>query len=148
MIQSLSREDINFHRFDNMNEANFDANVSATRLAGGLQPIVELLMGAAVAIVIIYGGAQAIAGKLLLGSLVGFVLYTQRFFDPIRDLSVWYTELQRAMAGDSVSLKSSTLKSKWSTPPMRLNYRQSKGEINYDNVFFPVCGRKRSNPQC
>jgi len=57
-------------------------NVSATRLAGGLQPIVELLMGTAVAIVIIYGGSQAIAGKLLLGSLVGFVLYTQRFFDP------------------------------------------------------------------
>ena len=67
-------------RFDSMNEANFDANVSATRLAGGLQPIVELLMGAAVAIVIIYGGSQAIAGKLLLGSLVGFVLYTQRVF--------------------------------------------------------------------
>ena len=56
-------------------------------------------MGVAIALVIIYGGAQAIAGKLLLGSLVGFVLYTQRFFDPIRDLSIWYTELQRAMAG-------------------------------------------------
>ena len=68
VIQSLSREDVNFRRFDNMNEANFDANVSATRLAGGLQPIVESLMGAAIAMVIIYGGSQAIAGKLLLGS--------------------------------------------------------------------------------
>ena len=69
VIQSLSREDVNFQRFDNMNETNFDANVSATRLAGGLQPIIELLMGVALALVIIYGGSQAIAGKLLLGSI-------------------------------------------------------------------------------
>lgn len=99
VIQSLSRENVNYQRFDAQNEANFDANVNATRVASGLQPVVELLMGIAIALVIIYGGSQAIQGKLLVGSLVGFVLYTQRFFDPIRDLSIWYTELQRAMAG-------------------------------------------------
>ena len=80
VIQSLSREDVNFQRFDNMNEANFDANVSATRMAGGLQPIVELLMGAAVALVIIYGGSQAIAGKLLLGGFSSLcTLYAEIF---------------------------------------------------------------------
>ena len=136
VIQSLSREDINFHRFDNMNEANFDANVSATRLAGGLQPIVELLMGTAVAIVIIYGGSQAIAGKLLLGSLVGFVLYTQRFFDPIRDLSVWYTELQRAMAGGQRIFEVIDAKIEVVDAPDAIELPTIKGEINYENVSF------------
>jgi ATP-binding cassette subfamily B protein len=136
VIQSLSREDINFQRFDNMNEANFDANVSATRLAGGLQPIVELLMGTAVAIVIIYGGSQAIAGKLLLGSLVGFVLYTQRFFDPIRDLSVWYTELQRAMAGGQRIFEVIDAKIEVVDAPDAIELPTIKGEINYENVSF------------
>jgi ATP-binding cassette subfamily B protein len=136
VIQSLSREDVNFRRFDSMNEANFDANVSATRLAGGLQPIVELLMGAAVAIVIIYGGSQAIAGKLLLGSLVGFVLYTQRFFDPIRDLSVWYTELQRAMAGGQRIFEVIDAKIEVIDAPDPVELPTIKGEINYDHVSF------------
>jgi ATP-binding cassette subfamily B protein len=136
VIQSLSREDVNFSRFDSMNEANFDANVSATRLAGGLQPIVELLMGTAVAIVIIYGGSQAIAGKLLLGSLVGFVLYTQRFFDPIRDLSVWYTELQRAMAGGQRIFEVIDAKIEVVDAPDAIELPTIKGEINYENVSF------------
>jgi len=97
VIQSLSREKINFQRFDNLNWENLDANISATRRATGLQPVVELLLGAAIALVIIYGGSQAIAGKLLLGSLVAFVLYVQNFFNPIRDLSMQYVELA---AGD------------------------------------------------
>ena len=136
VIQSLSRENVNFQRFDNMNEANFDANVSATRMAGGLQPIVELLMGAAVALVIIYGGSQAIAGKLLLGDLVGFVLYTQRFFDPIRDLSVWYTELQRAMAGGQRIFEVLDAKVEVVDAPNAIQLPTIKGEIKYDHVSF------------
>jgi ATP-binding cassette subfamily B protein len=136
VIQSLSREDVNFQRFDNMNEDNFDANVSATRMSGGLQPIVELLMGLAIAIVIIYGGSQAIAGKLLLGSLVGFVLYTQRFFDPIRDLSIWYTELQRAMAGGQRIFEVVDAKIKVIDAPDAIELSAIKGEINYDHVSF------------
>ena len=136
VIQSLSRENVNYQRFDNMNEANFDANVSATRLAGGLQPIVELLMGVAIALVIIYGGSQAIAGKLLLGSLVGFVLYTQRFFDPIRDLSIWYTELQRAMAGGQRIFEVMDTKIEVTDAPDAIQLPTIKGEINYDHVSF------------
>ena len=136
VIQSLSREDVNLKRFDSMNEANFYANVSATGLSGGLQPIVELLMGAAIALVIIYGGSQAIAGKLLLGSLVAFVLYTQRFFDPIRDLSVWYTELQRAMAGGQRIFEVVDAKIEVVDAPDAIELPTIKGEISYNDVSF------------
>jgi ATP-binding cassette subfamily B protein len=143
VIQSLSREDVNFQRFDNMNETNFDANVSATRLAGGLQPIIELLMGVALALVIIYGGSQAIAGKLLLGSLVGFVLYTQRFFDPIRDLSVWYTELQRAMAGGQRIFEVLDSKIEVKDAADAIQLPTIKGEISYNDVSFQyIAGRE------
>jgi ATP-binding cassette subfamily B protein len=136
VIQSLSREDVNFRKFDTMNDANFDANVSATRLAGGLQPIVELLMGAAVALVIIYGGSQVIHGTLLLGALVSFVLFTQRFFDPIRDLSVWYTELQRAMAGGQRIFEVIDAKVEVIDAPDAIELPTIKGEINYNHVSF------------
>jgi ATP-binding cassette subfamily B protein len=136
VIQSLSRENVNYQKFDAQNYANFDANVSATKLAGGLQPIVELLMGIAIAIVIIYGGAQSIAGKLLIGDLVAFVLYTQKFFDPIRDLSVWYTELQRSMAGGQRIFEVLDTKIEIVDQPGAGILPPIKGEINYDHVSF------------
>jgi ATP-binding cassette subfamily B protein len=136
VIQSLSRENVNYQKFDAQNYANFDANVSATKLAGGLQPIVELLMGIAIAIVIIYGGAQSISGKLLIGDLVAFVLYTQKFFDPIRDLSVWYTELQRSMAGGQRIFEVLDTKIEIVDKPGAGVLPPIKGEINYDHVCF------------
>jgi ABC-type multidrug transport system fused ATPase/permease subunit len=136
VIQSLSRENINFQRFDNLNESNFDANLQATRLAAGLQPVIELLTGAATALVIIYGGAQAIAGNLLLGSMVGFVLYVQRFFDPIRSLSMQYTELQRAMAGGQRIFEVLDTKIEVIDAPDAIELPPIKGNIHYDNVSF------------
>jgi ABC-type multidrug transport system fused ATPase/permease subunit len=99
VIQSLSREDLNLQRFDNMNTANLDANVQAGRLTAGIQPATEILMGAGIMLVIIFGGMQVLDGTLTVGILVSFVLYVQRFFDPIRRLTLQYAELQRAMAG-------------------------------------------------
>jgi ATP-binding cassette subfamily B protein len=93
-------------------------------------------MGSSIALVIIYGGSQAIAGKLLLGSLVGFVLYTQRFFDPIRDLSIWYTELQRAMAGGQRIFEVLDAKIEVTDAPDAIKLPTIKGEINYDHVSF------------
>jgi len=49
----------------------------------------------ATALVIIYGGILVMHGQLKTGDLVAFILYINRFFDPIRDLSQQYTQLQR-----------------------------------------------------
>jgi ABC-type multidrug transport system fused ATPase/permease subunit len=134
VIQSLSREDENFRRFDSMNEANLGANLSASRLAAGILPVIELLTGGATALVIIYGGAQAIAGQLLLGQLVGFVLYVQRFFEPIRRLAMQYTELQRAMAGGQRIFEVLDTQPEIVDSPDAVELSSVKGEIQFDHV--------------
>jgi len=50
----------------------------------------------AIALVVIVGGIEVSQGALQIGVLVAFTLYINRFFDPIRDLSQQYTQLQRA----------------------------------------------------
>ena len=99
VIQALSRENVNLRRFGNLNEANLDANLQATRLSSGLMSSVEVLVGISTVLVIIFGGMQVAAGTLFVGQLVAFVLYVNRFFEPIRSLSMQYTQLQRATAG-------------------------------------------------
>ncbi|MEX0785663.1 MAG: ABC transporter ATP-binding protein [Dehalococcoidia bacterium] len=99
VIQSLSREGESSRKFDNVNRDNFDANVSASRITAAVLPMVELSVAIATAVVIIYGGYKAIDGTMSAGTLVAFTLLVQGFFEPVRTLTMQYTQLQRAMAG-------------------------------------------------
>src|SRR3990170_5341235 len=99
VVQSLSREEENIRRFDQVNADNWSANVQAGRLTAAVMPLVELLVATATALVVIFGGLRVIDGSLGIGVVVAFALYVQRFFDPVRDLVLQYAQLQRAMAG-------------------------------------------------
>lgn len=136
VIQAMSRENINFQRFDTMNESNLDANLQATRLASSLQGFVEVLSGIATALLIIYGGAQVISGNLLIGGLIGFVLYVQRFFEPIRSLAMQYTQLQRATAGGLRIFEVLDAKPDFDDAPDAVEMPLVKGDIVFDNVSF------------
>jgi len=136
VIQSLSREDENFRRFDTVNEENLDANMAASKLSAGLLPIVELIMGVAIALVIIYGGIQTLGGTLLLGHLVSFVIYVQRFFEPVRRLSMQYTQLQRAMAGGQRIFEVLDTKPEIFDTQNAIEMPVIKGEISFDHVSF------------
>ena len=136
VIQSLSRETENYGRFDSVNEANLGANLSAARLSAGILPMIELLMGGATALVIIYGGAQAIAGELMLGQFVAFILYVQRFFEPVRSLTMQYTQLQRAMAGGQRIFEVLDTQPEITDVTDAIDLPTIKGDIEFDNVGF------------
>lgn len=96
VIQSLAREDRNRAEFDDLNAYNRDTNLEASRVAAFVLPLVEIVAALAIALVVVYGGMLVARGALQVGVLVAFTLYINRFFDPIRELSQQYTQLQRA----------------------------------------------------
>ncbi len=96
VIQSLAREGRNSADFDDLNRYNLDTNIEAGRIAALILPLVEVVAAVAIALVVVYGGILVAQGHLSVGTLVAFTLYINRFFDPIRDLSQQYTQLQRA----------------------------------------------------
>ena len=99
VIQSMARESRNSAEFDELNGYNRDTNLEASRLAALILPLVEVVAAVAIALVVIYGGVLVSRHALAIGVLVAFTLYINRFFDPIRDLSQQYTQLQRAGVG-------------------------------------------------
>jgi ABC-type multidrug transport system fused ATPase/permease subunit len=136
VIQSLSREDLNLQRFDDMNTANLDANIQAGRLTAGIQPATEILMGAGIMLVVIFGGMQVLNNTLTVGALVAFVLYVQRFFDPIRRLTLQYAELQRAMAGGQRIFEVLDTEPEIVDAPDATELPTIEGEIIFDHVSF------------
>jgi ATP-binding cassette subfamily B multidrug efflux pump len=97
-VQSMSREDVNAALFEEKVDANLKAQLKGTRYGQIMIPTVDTLTGIAMAIIIMVGGSFVLDQTLDVGVMVLFVLYVQRFFDPIRALTMQYSVMQRAMA--------------------------------------------------
>jgi ABC-type multidrug transport system fused ATPase/permease subunit len=99
VIQAFAREETARRRFREVNRANRDANIEAASLSFLYMPAMDLLAAVATAIVLGIGGRAVVGGDLTLGTVVAFLSYATRFFQPIQELSQLYATLQAAMAG-------------------------------------------------
>ena len=97
-VQETRREAMNFSLYEEKARENFDAAVGSAWLAQIMTPTVDILTGIAMAFIIVVGGNAVLGGALAVGVLVTFILSVQRFFEPVRLLSMQYTVMQRAMA--------------------------------------------------
>ncbi len=97
-IQEMAREDVNFMLFRDKARDNLAAHLTASKYSQVMVPIVETLTGIAMAIVVFFGGTEVLSGTLELGVMVAFLFYIQRFFAPIRSVTMQYSIMQRAMA--------------------------------------------------
>jgi len=98
VTKSFTRETYNYQHFDDLNRSFFDANVEATRLSAIFFPGIDFLGSLATALVVGVGGWLVLGETLTAGTLVAFVLYVDRFFDPIRELAQRYNTFQATMA--------------------------------------------------
>jgi ATP-binding cassette subfamily B multidrug efflux pump len=97
-VQEMVRENLNFQRFEVKAAENLQTHLHAAKFSNITVPIVDTLTGAAMGIIVVVGGNMVLGGKLDLGVMVAFIFYVQRFFDPIRSLTLQYSVMQRAMA--------------------------------------------------
>ena len=98
VTKSFTREERNFQHFNDLNHSYFDANVDATRLSAIFFPGVDFMGSLATALVVGVGGWLVIGDALTAGTLVAFILYVDRFFEPIREMAQRYNTFQATMA--------------------------------------------------
>jgi ABC-type multidrug transport system fused ATPase/permease subunit len=136
VIQSMVREDRNRAEFDDLNAYNRDTNLEAARVAALILPLVEVVAAVAIALTVVYGGSLVAHGALRIGVLVAFTLYINRFFDPIRDLSQQYTQLQRAGVGAERIFNILDVPIDIEDAPDAATLPPVRGEIEFRDVVF------------
>ncbi|MET3596836.1 ATP-binding cassette subfamily B protein [Mesorhizobium shonense] len=97
-VQSMDRQQVNLMLYDDKARANLKIHLTAAKYAQIMVPIVDSLTGVAMAVVIVVGGSMVMSDRIDVGVMVAFLFYIQRFFDPIRSLTLQYSIMQRAMA--------------------------------------------------
>jgi ABC-type multidrug transport system fused ATPase/permease subunit len=136
VIQSLGSEEANLRRFERLNSAHLTVNLSSARLSAALLPSIELLSVVGIALVVVCGGPMVLAGNLSAGSLVAFVLYIQRFFEPIRDLGFRWNNLQMAMAAGEHIVEILDTAIHIQEDPHPVSLPCMRGEVEFCHVSF------------
>ena len=97
-IQSFNRQEYNAKIYEKKATDLLKAQLKAAKLSSLMLPTVETLTGMSFAIIIIVGASLVINDHITAGVMVAYMLLVQRFFDPIRTISMQYNSMQRAMA--------------------------------------------------
>jgi len=97
-IQSYSKEGETRREFQQVNISNMQANVQAGQVMSAFWPAVSLFTAIGNFLVLWFGGTAVMRGTLSVGVLFGFMSYLNRFFWPIQDLSMFWNNVQSALA--------------------------------------------------
>ena len=100
VVQAFSRNKQNYEHFQNyVNKYYLERAINTARISSLFSPSVDLLGAIATGLVVWLGGTAVLGARITPGLLVAFILYIDRFFDPIRDLSRRYDAMQSTLIG-------------------------------------------------
>ena len=136
VIQSLSREDVNSRAFESVNSENMRASVQAGQVAAIVQPMVAFIGAVTLALAIFVGGSMVLSGDMQIGFLVSFALYINRFFDPIREMTQQYTNMQRATVAAERVFEILDWPSEVADKPDASELPPTRGEVEFRDVRF------------
>jgi ATP-binding cassette subfamily B multidrug efflux pump len=135
VLQLFNREQRAFKSFEEVNAAHMEAFKDAILAHAVYYPVVEILSAMAIAAVIWFGGGRALVDAAMLGTLVAFIQYAQRFFRPIQDLSEKYNILQSAMASSERIFRLLDTPVEVANPATP-RHVEGRGRIDFDHVWF------------
>ncbi|HEX5593846.1 MAG TPA: ABC transporter ATP-binding protein [Solirubrobacterales bacterium] len=136
VVRSFGQERRHQTQMTALNEENRDVNMKTVYLNASYFPAVELLAAMGTAVILLYGGSQAVNGAIEVGVVVAFVGYLTRFFEPIQELSQLYTTYQQGMAALDKIFDLLDTAPDMVDAPGAIDPGTLRGEIELDGVWF------------
>jgi ABC-type multidrug transport system fused ATPase/permease subunit len=136
VVRSFGQEERHREVMTDLNERNRDVNMKTVYLNASYFPAVEMLSAVGTAVILLYGGTQAIDGALQVGVVVAFIGYLTRFFEPIQELSQLYTTYQQGMAALDKIFDLLDTPPDMVDAPGAIDPGTLRGEIELDGVWF------------
>lgn len=138
IVQLFNRERKSRSQFEELNRDYMEAYKDAIDAFAFFYPGVEFLSWGGIALIFLTGGGHVIGGTIKIGVLISFMMYAQRFFRPIQDLSDKFNILQTAMAASERIFK--LLDEPLGVPGGNRELTAPRGEIEFRNVWFAYIG--------
>ena len=136
VVRSFGQEPRHAQEFAVLNELNRGTNMRTVNLNAAYFPVIEFISAAAIVVVLLYGGSQAIDGSIKAGVLVGFLAALNNFFNPITQLSQLYTTYQSGMAALDKIFELLDEQPEMLERDDAVTLQRIRGELLFDHVSF------------
>ncbi len=144
VVQMFRREAFNSKKFSNTGVAYKKAVNGTIFYDSSISAFIEWISLAAVSLVLAVGGYLVTSGNIGLGTLTTFILYSQRLFEPLRQLAERFTQIQGGLTAverinelldEEIQIQDSISAKNFSKDAQTAN-KQFKGKIEFKNVNF------------
>ena len=144
VVQMFRREAVNGDRFQRTGLAYRSAVNGTIFFDSSISAFLEWVSLGAVALVLALGGWMVTAGAMGLGTLTTFILYSQRLFDPLRQMAERFTQIQGGLTAveriGELLEEPLEIVDHGATPGSALlqnaSSSQARGEVIFDEVDF------------
>ena len=145
VVQMFRREAVNGERFNTTGLAYRRAVNGTIFFDSSISAFIEWVALGAVALVLALGGWMVTAGAMGLGTLTTFILYSQRLFDPLRQLAERFTQIQGGLTAverigelleEPLEIVDNAEAAKDGTIRQLASARAPRGEVVFENVSF------------
>ncbi len=141
VVQAFSRQETNFTTFSQqVNLNNKVVNLSAARIAAAFPASFDLMGALSISLVVWLGGRAVLSSDaqavITPGLLIAFILYIERIFEPIRDLSQRYDAFQSTMASGERILALLDTPVEVEDDPQAKTLDSLQGEVLFNDVSF------------
>ncbi|MEZ4714418.1 MAG: ABC transporter ATP-binding protein [Caldilineaceae bacterium] len=136
VIKSFTREGHNYRHFDDLNRSYLDANIDSAWLTAVYFPGVDFIASLSLALVVGVGGWLVMRDAVTAGTLVAFVLYVDRFFEPIREMAQRYNTFQATMTGCERIFMLLDTEPDLQDAPDAYALPPIQGRVDFENVSF------------
>jgi len=137
VIQAFNKEKEQVSKFDQVNKEYTSAELEAAKITAGFGPVVNIIQTFGLMLVLYYGGLKVIGNTLEIGILFAFVQYLQRFFWPVREITMLYNNFQAALAGLERILGILEAKPEIVDSEDAIELPEDiKGELSFEHVYF------------
>ncbi len=136
VVQLFGQERATRDRFEEINRDHLTSHLRSITYYALFWPAVELLASVAMALIIWYGGTEAMRGTMTIGVIAAFLQYARRFFRPIQDLSEKYNILQSAMASSERVFRLLDREPRIRSAPNAFAPDEVRGTVEFEDVWF------------
>lgn len=135
-IRTYGVEAADLNQFCSRNDAASQAYYQADSASASLGPSVNFINNLSLAAISVFGALLYLGGRLSLGSLSSFVLYSRKFSGPIREAANLLSELQASAAAAERVLDLLDEKLETADGPEAKVADTLEGDICFDHVTF------------
>jgi ATP-binding cassette subfamily B protein/subfamily B ATP-binding cassette protein MsbA len=136
LVQAFGRHTYEENRFSREIEANYESGMRSTRTTGAIVKTIAVVSAAGIAITVLLGAREVLAGRLTPGELLVFITYVTSLYKPVRDLGRLLAKFSRASVSAQRVADILDIEPDIADAPDAMELIAPAGEIVFENISF------------